>query len=353
MDFHRILSKRAFIIARLSIPNTKTNPLVASLIYNNTNTIISEGIHEKYGENHAEVNAFKNDKNTVVEESPISMFVTLEPCNHYGKTPPCVNLIIDKKVQKVVIGKLDPNPMMSGKSLNILHEKGTATKVLEESEEMDDLIKHFKTNIEKKRPYIYLKMATDSNGVAGDKAKRLYITDMTAQFFSHKMRASVNAIMIGPNTAIDDDPELTNRYAGGGDPLRLVVDKEGRLPAKLKLFKDGKPVLYLSTKFREDLADIEQKVFSEQDFMELTPLLEYCCSTLNIGKLLVEGGPGLVTHFLNKNLWDELYHFKSPEALLTEQPVSFKHEISSPPEKIKLGKDDLFIFKNDQMLKKT
>lgn len=347
MNFEDILIKRAFIIAKQAVPYTKTNPLVASLIYNNNNTILSEGIHERFGENHAEVNAFSSyDMSSDPDDRELSLFVTLEPCNHYGKTPPCVNLIMNKKIKEVLIGKLDPNPLMSGKSLNILNQNGISAKVIEQNEDMSTLLKHFEVNIEKKRPYILLKMATDKNGVAGDKNKRLYITESTSQFFAHKMRASVNAILIGTHTALEDNPELTNRLAGGEHPLRIVFDKKGILPKELNLFSDGHPTLYLSTIFRDDLSDTDQKIFTEQDFNNLNPILNYLYAELNIGTLLVEGGPGLVSYFINQNYWDEFYHFISPKIQSPEQPVYFHFEKYPPVSKLKLKNDDLYIYRN-------
>ena len=229
---------RCIQLAKLGLGNVAPNPMVgAVLVYGNK--IIGEGYHQKYGEAHAEVNCINSvsEKNkSLIEKSTI--YVSLEPCSHYGKTPPCADLIIQNKIRKVVIGIKDIYKEVDGAGIQKLQNADleVITGVLEN--ECHDLNKRFFTFHQKKRPYIILKWTQSANGNIGLNGERILISNDYSNRLVHKWRSEEASILVGTNTALIDNPSLTARLWEGNNPVRIVIDKELKLPADLKIFNN-------------------------------------------------------------------------------------------------------------------
>ena len=279
--------------------------------------VIGEGFHEEFGKNHAEVNAIESvsDKNLL---KGAELYVNLEPCSHHGKTPPCVDRILDVGIEKVVIAGQDPNVKVHGQGIAKLKNAGVEVEsdVLHIGEEI--LNRRFRTYHEKKRPYIILKWAESGDGFMdidrsqGEKGQ-FKISNQESQVLLHRWRSEEQAILIGTNTALNDDPSLTVRLVEGRNPLRLVLDLHARLPENLKLFSDSnKTVLYsYADGFSSD--NMERVIVEEGK-----SVMESILSDLyrrEVQSVIVEGGNKLLTSFIDANLWDEVRVFKSENKL--------------------------------------
>ena len=290
-------------IARRGEYYVAPNPMVgAVLVRNSDGAILAEGWHEKYGEGHAEVNCFKNFENTEyrVQNTDLSgctLFVSLEPCSHYGKTPPCAKLIIEKGVGRVVVGMLDPNPLVAGKGVQMLRDAGIEVVVGVLEAECRELNKRFLCLHEKKRPYVILKWAQTADGYIDIKrtsGSPLKISTPKTKEIVHKMRAENMAIMVGTNTVLLDDPRLLNTHWEGRNPIRVTIDRHGRIPADARIFSD------------------EAETIVYRECTEWSFILEDLAKR-NIHSILVEGGTKLLTHILETGIWDEIHAEVAPE----------------------------------------
>lgn len=342
---------RCLQLAKLGAGHVAPNPMVgAVLVYNNR--IIGEGYHKKYGEAHAEVNCINSvkqaDKNLIRESV---LYVSLEPCAHYGKTPPCTDLIIRNKIPKVVIGCKDVFTEVNGKGIEKLKQNNIDVIVGVLENECKDLNKMFFTYQALQRPYIILKWAqTADNKIAGDSKKRLLISGEITNKLVHKWRAETAAILIGTNTAELDNPALTNRLWNGNSPVRLIIDLDLRLQNDLKIFNADAPTIILNaqkhtTEFHEPL---ERRIYYYQ-ITEKEKLIEEildACYKLKIQSVLVEGGKKLLQSFIDKNLWDEA-------RIITNKKMFIEKGLKSPELSNKkwivdfsLGDDSIVIYKN-------
>ncbi len=302
---------RCLELARRGAGKVAPNPMVGAVIVCN-NKVIGEGYHEKYGESHAEVNAINSVSNVeLLKESTI--YVTLEPCAHHGLTPPCSDLIVEKKIKRVVIGTIDPFAKVAGKGIEKLKKAGieVETGVLEK--ECSELNKRFFTFHEKKRPFIILKWAETLDGFIDIERKEIdfgeptWITGEKALNRVHEIRAVEDAILIGTNTALKDNPSLTVRRCTGRNPVRAVIDRKLRLPANLNLFDNSvKTIVFNSIQNKE----IENTLFIKIDFSKNSlPQILKELHKQNLLSLIVEGGKQLLESFITKNLWDETHLF--------------------------------------------
>jgi diaminohydroxyphosphoribosylaminopyrimidine deaminase/5-amino-6-(5-phosphoribosylamino)uracil reductase len=302
---------RCLELARLGAGSVSPNPMVGCIIVYD-GEIIGEGFHEKYGEAHAEVNAVRTVKNQTLLNN-CTLYVSLEPCSHFGLTPPCSDLIIEKKIPRVVIGTIDSFAKVAGKGIEKLKKAGIDVRVGILEKECREINKRFFTFHEKKRPYIFLKWAETADGfIDFDRTKNQFgeptwITGEKALVRVHQMRAVEDAILVGTNTALKDNPSLTVRHCAGRNPLRLVIDNQLRLPENLNLF-DGtvKTIVFNSLK-DEVIGNIE---FVKIDFGK--KMIHQILKKLyqqNIQSLIVEGGKQLLESFIQENLWDEAFRF--------------------------------------------
>lgn len=303
---------RCIQLAKNACCNAAPNPMVGAVIVHN-GTIIGEGYHIRCGEPHAEVNAIRSVKDeSLLKEATI--YVSLEPCSHYGKTPPCADLIIEKKIPKVVIGCMDPFPMVAGRGIEKLRNAGIKVTVGVLEEECRQLIRRFITFNTQKRPFITLKWAESADGFI-DKNRTggspvLLSTPLTSMVV-HKRRAEHDAILVGRKTALLDNPSLNTRNWFGKDPIRLVIDKDLTLPLQLHLF-DGKAQTLVFTQ-QNNKSPIPQVKYIRLDFSHnILPQIMDVLYNFKIQSLLVEGGSILLQSFINEGLWDEAYIETSP-----------------------------------------
>lgn len=303
---------RCIQLAKNACCNAAPNPMVGAVIVHN-GIIIGEGYHIRCGEPHAEVNAIRSVKNeSLLKEATI--YVSLEPCSHYGKTPPCADLIIEKGIPEVVIGCMDPFSMVAGRGIEKLRKAGIKVTVGVLEKECQELIRRFITFNTQKRPYITLKWAESADGFI-DKNREggnpvLLSTPLTSMVV-HKRRAEHDAIFVGRRTALLDNPSLTTRNWFGKDPIRLVIDKDLTLPKDLCLF-DGKirTIIFTQKAPAENHPSVE---YIRLDFTQnILPQIMEVLYNLKVQSLLVEGGSILLQSFIDEDLWDEAYIETSP-----------------------------------------
>lgn len=299
--------QRALDLAQLSRGSVSPNPLVGCLIVHN-NVIIGEGRHEKYGEAHAEVNAVASVKDqTLLSQSTV--YVNLEPCSHFGKTPPCADMLVKHQVKKVVIANIDPNPLVSGKGIQKLNDAGieVITNVLEAKGRA--LNKRFFTFLSKKRPYIILKWAETADGfIARENFDSKWISNEHSRQLVHKWRSEEDAVLVGTGTALHDNPALTVRDWSGRNPTRIVIDRYGRLPQTLTLFDGQQQTICYTTIKNETLKNLEFLKLDESSFQKdlVNDLYKR-----NIQSVIIEGGATTLQQFINSSLWDEARVFTS------------------------------------------
>jgi len=281
------------------------NPMVGAVLVCDEK-IIGEGCHRFYGQAHAEQNAINAVKDKKLLEKS-TLYVSLEPCSHFGKTPPCANLIIEHKIPRVVIGTFDPNPKVAGKGIQLLREAGIEVTVGVLENECRALNKRFFTFHYKKRPYIFLKWAQTADGFIDKKRsnqeKPLIISNTVTKQLTHKIRTQNQAIMLGTNTVLADNPKLIVRRWTGRNPLRVILDRQGRIPKTFNVM-DGKTETLIFTEAEKESKPNLQFIkidFSENILQTVTNELY----KLNINSILVEGGAQLLSSFISAGLWDE------------------------------------------------
>ena len=302
--------RRCLQLAKKGDGFTKTNPMVGCVIVHR-NTIIGEGYHCKFGEPHAEVNAINSVKDSLLLKNS-TLYVSLEPCSYFGKTPSCAELIISKQIPRVVIASKDPNPKVAGKGIEMLHNMGieVETGILEE--DAKELNKVFFVNQIENRPYVTLKWAQTKDGFIDNfrensEIPSLKLSNNVTQCIVHKLRAQTMSIMVGTNTALKDNPTLTTRKWNGENPMRVVIDKTGRLTSKNNLLSDAsKTIIFTQLKTypfeNENITRIQINFEKDVNKQILDKLME-----LNLSSVLIEGGTYLLNSFIEKGLWDEAF----------------------------------------------
>lgn len=302
-----LFMQRALELAQLGVGYVSPNPRVGCVIVHG-NKIIGEGWHQKFGEPHAEVNAINgvNDP-ALLKESTV--FVNLEPCSHFGKTPPCVDLLIKQHVKKVVIANLDTNPLVGGQGIKKLREAGidTTTGVLKQQGR--ELNKRFFTFIERQRPYIILKWAQTADGfIAQKNFESKWITNEFSRQLVHRWRSEEDGVLVGTRTAAHDNPSLTVRDWTGRNPTRIVIDRFLRLHSHLNLFDKKEKTLCYNVLKHEEHKNLLLVRIEENDFVRE---LVHDLYKKNIQSIMVEGGAQTLQLFIDANLWDEARVFTS------------------------------------------
>ncbi|WP_338645901.1 bifunctional diaminohydroxyphosphoribosylaminopyrimidine deaminase/5-amino-6-(5-phosphoribosylamino)uracil reductase RibD [Flavobacterium sp. KS-LB2] len=306
MKIHEKYMQRCIELARNGLGTTYPNPLVGSVIVYD-NKIIGEGWHKKAGEPHAEVNAVNSVKDKSLLKKA-TIYVSLEPCSHFGKTPPCCDLIIKNKIPNVVIGTVDPNIKVAGNGIKKLMEAGIHVTVRILEEECNELNKRFFTFHEKKRPYIILKWAESKDGFIGPKEKSekkpVWITNQYSRQLVHKWRTEEQAILVGTQTVIDDNPKLNARDWSGNNPIRVVLDQNNRIPKDSHVF-DNQVKTILFSKSKQSI-EKENCIFEYIDFEQniATQVIESLYKH-QIQSIIIEGGRQTLQTFIDANLWDE------------------------------------------------
>jgi diaminohydroxyphosphoribosylaminopyrimidine deaminase/5-amino-6-(5-phosphoribosylamino)uracil reductase len=310
--------RRALTLARKGEGSVSPNPLVGAVIVRE-GRIIGEGWHRCCGENHAEINAIRDATETV---AGATFYITLEPCSHHGRTPPCTEALIACRPGRVVIGTIDPNPLVSGRGIEALRQSGIETEVgvLDEAcrESNRVFFKYIRTGL----PYITLKFAQTLDGrIAAASGHAHWISSPPSLRFAHRLRAVHDAILVGAGTVLTDNPELTCRLVRGRDPLRIVVDSGLRLPPDANIFSDGKRTVTVAThrapaenrrlleKKGVEILEIGEDPAGRVDLHQLLTVL----GKRKISSVLVEGGAAVATAFLKENLVDRLLIVLAPK----------------------------------------
>lgn len=322
MKIHEKYIKRCIQLAKNGLGNTYPNPMVGSVIVYK-DQIIGEGWHQKAGEPHAEVNAVNSVKDKSLLKKA-TIYVSLEPCSHFGKTPPCSDLIIAHGIKNVIIGTIDPFAKVAGRGIQKLIQAGCNVVVGVLEKECQNLNKRFFTFHQQKRPFIILKWAQTSNGFLApliqNQREPVWISNRYNKQLVHKWRSEEQAILIGTQTAIKDNPKLDNRLWKGKSPLRLVIDKDLKIPTQSHLYLQETPTVFFTALKKENKKFVE---FETLDFDQ--PLISQICDFLyrkEIQSLIVEGGAKTLQEFINKNYWDE--------ARVTKNLNSWENGISAP-----------------------
>lgn len=316
--------------ARKAKGYTHPNPAVGAVIVKN-GKIIGKGYHKKAGMPHAEREAIKDAKSKGFDIAGSTMYVTLEPCCHYGRTPPCTEAIIDSRIKRVVVATLDPNPQVAGKGVEILRKQGiqVETGILEK--EARKLNEDFFVYIKEKRPFVHLKIAQTLDGkIATKTGSSKWITGEKARKFAHRLRKEATAVLVGVGTALADNPQLTVRnYPSKKQPLRVLIDKYLQTPPDYKIFdNNAKTVVFVA----EDIPEEQLKPFESKENIQIIklPLKEGRFDIndilrklyeLEVMHLLVEGGKSIVTEFITSGVYDKISLFIAPK-LIGEDGIS-------------------------------
>jgi len=320
---------RCLELAKRGAGTVAPNPMVGAVLVAN-NRIIGEGWHRHYGQAHAEVNAIRQALlSGYADLSRSTLYVSLEPCSHYGKTPPCTDLIIQHQIPKVIIGCRDPFKEVNGKGIEKLKAAGVDVEISELETTCKELNKRFFTFHEQQKPFVILKWAQtadqfistlpqnplQSKAAAGDAINhRLLISNEYSNRLVHRWRSEEAAILIGTNTALLDDPDLTTRLWPGNSPVRLVLDMDLRLPAALKIFNRQQRTIIFNGIKQEEAGNLQYfKLSGEKSIVQ--QLLD-ALYRLNIQSVLVEGGAKLLQSFIDEGLWDEARIITNEELII-------------------------------------
>ena len=334
--------KRCIELANKAMGSVSPNPMVCSVIVCQ-DKIIGEGYHEKYGSHHAEVNAINNVKDKSLL-SKSTLYVNLEPCAHFGKTPPCSDLIIEHKIPKVVIGCVDSFSEVSGKGIEKMKNAGIEVVVGVLEKESRELNKRFFTFHEKKRPYIILKWAESKDGYIAPKNQTapFWMTSSESKKLVHQWRAEEDAILVGRITAEKDNPSLTVREVQGKNPIRIIIDRDLKLSADLNLFNSETQTLIFNKVKTEN---IDLNYFIKIEFNTLISSILHKLHEQNIQSVIIEGGSKTLQSFIDKNIWDEARIFTTNKELTDGvKSPNIKGEII---EETEVGGDSLEVIIND------
>ena len=345
MNNHEDYIARCIKLAKNGFGTTYPNPMVGSVIVYN-GEIIGEGWHQKAGEPHAEVNAIRSVKDPSLLDKA-TIYVSLEPCSHFGKTPPCCDLIIKNKIPNVVIGTVDSNIKVAGNGIKRLQEAGANVIVGVLEKECYELNQRFFTFHEKKRPYIILKWAETQDGFIAPLQKEeqnpVWITNLNSRQLVHKWRTEEQAILVGTQTVIDDNPQLNARDWEGNNPIRVVIDQNHRIPKTAHVFDNQTKTIVFSNK--KSAPSLENTIFEVIDFQQniaqqiVDKLFQH-----QIQSVIIEGGAQTLQTFIDANLWDEARVFIGDCTF--EKGVKAPIMNTSPFKKEKIGTDELLIIRN-------
>lgn len=334
--------KRAIQLAKYGALSAAPNPMVGAVVVFN-GKIIGEGYHQKYGEAHAEVNAINSVKDkSLLKESTI--YVNLEPCSHFGKTPPCADLLVEHQLKRVVIASLDPSDKVAGKGVKKLKDAGIEVSVDVCSQAAKALNHRFFCLHQRHRPYLILKWASTADGFMGREAsdaKDNWITSPLSKQRVHLWRAQEMGILVGKQTALCDDPELNVREVDGRNPIRFLIDPTLEVPKEAKIFNNHAETVILNQKKEEVNGNLTYLKFNDDQLIDR--LFEYCVKEA-IHSIIIEGGKETLSRFLEDGRWDEIRHFVGNTHFGKGIPSPYFHAKLISTEKLR--NDQLSIYKN-------
>jgi len=344
---HEFYMQRCLELAIIGSGNVSPNPMVGCVIVHE-NQIIGEGYHQEIGKAHAEVNAIKNvietygDRATELLKNAIA-YVSLEPCAHFGKTPPCADLLIKHQIKKVVIGNTDPFESVNGKGIEKLKNAGIEVVSGVLDEQCKALNKRFFTRINQHRPYFILKWAQTADGFfAPSDQLQQWISGSEAKILTHQWRSEEDAILVGKNTVLIDNPQLNTREVVGKNPIRLVIDKNLEIPNPYHIYNnEARTIIFNEVK--TDVIENTHLVQMEDMHFYLPQKIAYQLYLMDIQSVIIEGGANVLNQFIAANLWDEARIFTSQ--------TQWQQGINAPKingqiiESIVVGNDNLQIWK--------
>lgn len=333
MNFDIKYMYRCLQLAEYGAGYVAPNPMVGAVLVVD-DRIIGEGYHHRYGEPHAEPNAIHSVKDADKHQlKRATLYVNLEPCSHYGKTPPCADLIVKSGIPRVVIGTLDPNPKVAGRGVQILRNAGVEVEVGVLSDACNELNKRFFIFQERERPFIFLKWAQTKDGFIDycrldASEKPLAISNRITSQLTHKMRSENQSILIATNTVLLDNPSLTVRNWSGRNPVRMAIDRRKTIPSNYHILDGRVPTIIFTENAGESKSNVEYVSINFE-----STVLENIINEIykrNIHSVLVEGGAMLLNSFINAGLWDEanvevsdkLIQTGVPAPVINLQPVS-------------------------------
>jgi diaminohydroxyphosphoribosylaminopyrimidine deaminase/5-amino-6-(5-phosphoribosylamino)uracil reductase len=313
---------RCLELARLGAGHVAPNPMVGAVLVHE-GRILGEGYHQLYGQAHAEVNcvaSVREEDRGLISQS--TMYVSLEPCAHFGKTPPCADLIIRERIPRVVVGCRDPFPQVDGKGIEKMRAAGISVEVGVLEKECIELNKRFFVFNVQHRPYIVLKWAQSMNGkIAGNGQERVFISNEYTNRLVHKWRSEEASILVGTQTALMDDPALTVRLWKGPNPIRLVMDRDLSLPSSLRVFDGQARTIVFNLLRHEERGNLQYYQLAEDS--KLVHQLAVALYQLKISSVLVEGGAAVLQSFIDEGYWDEA-------RVITNEALQIPEGLASP-----------------------
>ena len=342
--------RRCFELARNGEGRVAPNPMEGAIIVHE-GRIIGEGYHTQYGAPHAEVMAV----NSVIDKSLLpcsTIYVSLEPCCHYGKTPPCSQLILDMGIPKAIIAATDPFPKVSGGGIKQLKDNGVEVVVGILENEARELNRFFYTYHQKKRPYIIIKWAESIDGfIDSERAANeppAKITGLTSNTLVHRWRTQIQSIMAGTNTVIRDNPQLTSRYWTGKNPLRITFDRNGRIPVNSAIFNDAADTLLFVPQINNnEYGDRTSQILVDFENNTEESVLKELYNR-QIQSVFIEGGAQLINSFIKKDLWDEIRIFTGNIYLNEGVKAPAKPNVS-PVTHSDIGNDNLLVYRKNNL----
>ncbi len=337
--------QRCIDLAKLGFRGVKSNPMVGALIASG-DQVIGEGYHKYFGGPHAEINAInavKEHQKHLIAGS--TLYVTLEPCSHIGKTPPCSHRIVKEKIAQVIIGCVDPNPLVAGKGIQYLRDHHINIALSQRQAECEKLISKFKANVIG-LPYIHLKWAQSADHFMASAQNSVWLSNAFAGVLTHQYRSQYDAILVGKNTIIIDNPQLTTRNVPGENPIRIVLDSFGKVPSTARVITDQNPTLVINT--LKDEAKGQVTYIKVQDMQDLDTTLRKLFQK-GITSIVVEGGSQVLYSFINAGLWHE--------AMIIQTKHKLKEGIKAPiltghlVEKYCLQDDEILIISNTKTIR--
>lgn len=315
----QLYMQRCLQLAGYGDGHVSPNPMVGAVIVDG-DLIIGEGYHKKAGGPHAEVEAIRCVGNEEQLRTS-TLYVNLEPCSHFGRTPPCTSLILEKKIPKVVVGMKDPFERVNGSGIQLLRENGVEVSCGILESECRQLNRRFITFHEKKRPYVILKWAQTADGFIGTKKKKINISNSLSGIYTHKMRHTEDGILAGAGTIRTDNPKLNTRNWAGKSPVRVIIDPKGSLMGQsaYHVFDGTQRTLVITQQEESDYPNSE--IIRLSPGLSIIPQLSRALYEAGLQSLLVEGGAGILGMFLENGIWDECHIFTSPHLLVGGVPA--------------------------------
>ncbi|MDQ8006169.1 MAG: bifunctional diaminohydroxyphosphoribosylaminopyrimidine deaminase/5-amino-6-(5-phosphoribosylamino)uracil reductase RibD [Pedobacter sp.] len=344
---HEFYMQRCLELAQLGVGNVSPNPMVGCVIVHE-DKIIGEGYHQKIGEAHAEVNAVKDVFERYGDDAPsllknATAYVTLEPCSHFGKTPPCADLLVKHQLKRVVIGNTDPFESVNGKGIEKLKNAGIEVISGILNDECETVNRRFFTRIKEHRPYFILKWAQTVNGFfAPTDQSQKWISGTEAKTLTHQWRSEEDAILVGKNTVLADNPQLNTREIEGKNPTRIIIDKNLSIPLDYHIYNDAAKTVILN-EIKTDVVNNIHFVQMEDMNFYLPQKIAYQLYLMDIQSVIIEGGANILNQFIAANLWDEARIFTSKTQW--EDGIKAPEIIGETIEQIAIGDDELKIIK--------